>query len=353
MLTSLVSFALASPLVPANDPDVSEALAAVLSDSPVPGAVGAILHVGQPPRIGTYGVAKAGEDTPVTPGAVVHLGSETKAMTAVLIARLVDKGTLSWTTTVASGLPGLVDDIHPDYHEATLLDLLRHTARVPANPPNWRLNADRPMHERRLSILRDALASAPKGKKGAYGYSNLGYMMAGAIAEEATGETWEVLITREVFEPLSMSTAGFGVPPTENGGGWGHTVAAGKPTPIRGDNAAALGPAGTVHMAVADWARFLTEFLASGATPGFLSDASRVQLLEVGANNYACGWMVLPRPWAGGNALHHAGSNTTWFAVVWLAPAQDRGFLVVANAAGDGVPGVVDQAVAGLIKADR
>ena len=39
--------------------------------------------------------------------------------------------------------------------------------------------------------------------------------------------------------------------------------------------------------------------------------------------------------WAGGPALTHAGSNTMWFAVAWLAPRKDFAVLVACNQAND------------------
>ena len=50
----------------------------------------------------------------------------------------------------------------------------------------------------------------PPGEK--YAYSNVGYTIAGAMAEKATGATWEDLVKREVFEPLELTGAGFGPP---------------------------------------------------------------------------------------------------------------------------------------------
>ena len=43
-------------------------------------------------------------------------------------------------------------------------------------------------------------------------YSNAGYVIAGAMLEQVTGESWEELIRTEVFEPLGMTRAGFGAP---------------------------------------------------------------------------------------------------------------------------------------------
>ena len=52
-------------------------------------------------------------------------------------------------------------------------------------------------------------------------------------------------------------------------------------------------------------------------------------------------------------ALTHSGSNTTWFATAWVAPRTNRAFLVAANAAGPGVPGLVDRAIGALIALER
>ncbi len=66
--------------------------------------------------------------------------------------------------------------------------------------------------------------------------------------------------------------------------------------------------------------------------------------------DYAKGWIVTERGWAGGTALTHGGSNTLWFATVWLAPEKDMAFFAVTNAGGDSAFKAVDEAVGALIK---
>ena len=46
---------------------------------------------------------------------------------------------------------------------------------------------------------------------------------------------------------------------------------------------------------------------------------------------YAGGWAVVSRSWAGGLALSHAGSNTTWYCNVWIAPNKDFAVLIAFN----------------------
>ena len=47
--------------------------------------------------------------------------------------------------------------------------------------------------------------------------------------------------------------------------------------------------------------------------------------------DYMAGWMFVDRPWAGGRALSHAGSNTMWFANAWIAPEKHLVLAVVEN----------------------
>lgn len=65
---------------------------------------------------------------------------------------------------------------------------------------------------------------------------------------------------------------------------------------------------------------------------------------------YAGGWIVTKGSWAAGPALTHAGSNTFWFAVMWIAPNTGRAFAAVANAAGAEVSNSLDRVIATMIR---
>jgi CubicO group peptidase (beta-lactamase class C family) len=65
---------------------------------------------------------------------------------------------------------------------------------------------------------------------------------------------------------------------------------------------------------------------------------------------YACGWGVPPRPWAGGTVLTHNGSNTMWYAVVWIAPKKDFAVLIVANQGEKEAEKACDETAGALIK---
>ena len=53
-----------------------------------------------------------------------HIGSVTKSMTATVAAMLIERGKISWTTTIGDSFPDLGDQLHPDYRPVTLEQLL-------------------------------------------------------------------------------------------------------------------------------------------------------------------------------------------------------------------------------------
>ena len=64
---------------------------------------------------------------------------------------------------------------------------------------------------------------------------------------------------------------------------------------------------------------------------------------------YALGWLVVERDWAGGTALNHGGDNTMNCANVWLAPRRDFAVLICVNQSGDTAFQASDEAVGALI----
>jgi CubicO group peptidase (beta-lactamase class C family) len=307
---------------------------------------------------GVTGTRKAGTDVAATIDDHWHLGSDTKAMTAVILATFVDRGTLTWETTLGEVFAELAAGFPVDFRAITVTQLLSHHAGLPANLA-WRQIAQSAstLPEQRLNALKRAATTTLGSKPGTkFEYSNLGYTLAGAIAERVGGKAWEELMRDVVFTPLGMTSCGFGGlgTPGKVDQPWPHT-ANGQPTPSNGppiDNAAVLGPAGTVHCSIADWSKFITDQLRGARGSGSLLKPDTYKALHTPrfGGSYAFGWGVTTRVWAGGTVLQHSGSNTMNFCVVWVAPLRDMAVLAVTNQGGDAAARATDQAVAGLIQ---
>ncbi len=338
-----------------GDEAVARLLQPIQRKHDVPAISAALLTSKGVTAVGVAGVRKRGTDVPATLGDLWHLGSDTKAMTATLVARLIEQNRLKWDTTVAEVFPELADRFHPDLRGVTLLHLLSHRSGLRPNLDLARFLGD-DVKQLRLRAIREELARKPAHKPGShYEYSNLGYIIVGAIVERITGKTWEEAMREEVFTPLKMTSVGFGGTgtPGQIDQPWPHR-SNGRPMPENGpamDNPPVMGPAGRVHCTIQDWAKFIQDQLRGARGEPALLPAASYQKLHTApfGGEYALGWLVVERDWGGGLALNHAGDNTMNFANVWVAPQRDFAILVCVNQSGDRGFKASDEAVGALI----
>lgn len=267
-----------------------------------------------------------------------HIGSDTKAMTATLLARLVERDLVKWETTMSEVFKKEGKKFHPSAGRITVEQLLSHTAGLPTNPDlplraKARRMGDRKIIKQRLELVEETLGRAPLHQPGsAYLYSNTGYMIAGAVAEELLGTSWEKAMHQEIFNPLGMKTPGFGAPDGKNPRG--HAVSPGgkikaMPSGYEGDNPAIYGPAGCVHLSLDDWIKFARDQMGGYK---LLKKETYAKLHQPVLKNYALGWAAQERD-GKVTRISHNGSNTLWYARIELRLNREKGFLIVANAA--------------------
>ena len=344
-----------------TDP-ISQMLETIRLKHKFPALAAAVVVDGKIVATNAVGFRKHGGTEPVTVNDKFHIGSVTKSMTATVAAMLVEQGKISWTTTIGESFADY-DELHSDYRAVTLEQLLAHRGGAPGNPPNllWEKawQASGAPEEQRLEFVKGILAEKPEAKPGAkHIYSNQGYAIAGVMLEKAAGKTWEELMRQMLFEPLGMNSAGFGAPgtPGEVDQPWGHTKGLFrgiKPIPPgpMADNPPAISPAGRVHCSLVDLARYAAAHMAGEQGDSELLNAESFKKLHTSAgDDYALGWVVLQRPWAGGQALMHNGSNTMFYIVVWLAPKKNCAVIVATNVGVDAAFAGCDEAAGELIK---
>lgn len=345
--------------------NVTALLEPIRAQRNVPALVAAAIRSNVVVAAGATGVRKFGlAETPVTLGDRFHLGSCTKSMTATLAAILVQEGVVTWDATVGAAFPDLEPGMHESWKGVTLDLLLRNRGGAPGNLASalWNrlwTNHVSPQSQRRY-LVQEVTKVAPASAPGStYTYSNAGFAIAGHMLERAAGMPWEELITARLFQPLGLDSAGFGPPasPRIVNEPWGHTWSA-RPVPVEpgtaADNPPSIGPAGTVHMTVLDFARYAAAHVR-GVRDGLpiLAKAGWEKLHDNGqfpADNYAMGWGVAQRTWGGGRVLQHNGSNNQWFAVMWIAPNKDFAVVAITNTAGAAGSGATDDAVGALIQ---
>jgi CubicO group peptidase (beta-lactamase class C family) len=227
--------------------------------------------------------------------------------------------------------------------------------------------------QQRLEIARQALSRPPVIPPDTkYWHSNEGYILAGAVPEHLTGRAWEDLMRERLFQPLGISTGGFGQPgtPGKTDQPWGHSAFVGQPIDP-GSPAAQFpfyyGPAGLAHMTISDWAKFIglhlrgdpanphcqaallkldtfAELHAVVPTTPYskgwvMRGITRLATGDAGpAVTYRAGWFISTSSWAKGTQpgdtgrrLWHGGSNGISHSVVCIAPEIDFAVLVACN----------------------
>ena len=161
--------------------------------------------------------------------------------------------------------------------------------------------------------------------------------------ETIMSASWETLLRDYVFAPLNMTESGFGAPGsaerlTQPLGHWPQGSAYDPVPPGPGaDNPQVVGPAGTVHSSMGDYANFMIAHIdGARGIDGVLTAATFATLHEPVDNGSALGWGVADVDvMPGTSALVHSGSNQRWYAQVALVPEFNVGVLFVTNAGGD------------------
>ncbi len=323
------------------DGDIQELLEDLIAGTELP-ALGVMVFDGeQIIESAVAGVRRRGEPTLVEPTDLFHIGSNTKAMTATLVATYVDDGLISWETTVEDVFGSSLPDLDEVLAQVTFRQLLSHTAGLNDEegfPPLGGIDDDRPVTEQRFEGAAITVTRPPHHPPGRYLYSNLGYTIVGAMLEELTGTPWEELVRARIFDALGMESCGFYAPgtPGELDQPWGHLDERGGQPVDPGDPEADLpqviAPAGLVHCSMSDWALFLQSQLRGfqGSDAELISPDAFVALrTPPEGSQYALGWEAIEAP--KGLVITHDGSNHRFTSTAVLVPAENWGALVVTN----------------------
>jgi len=333
----------------------SPVFAEALANTATPGMAAIVIRNFEAEREQVGGVRALGASAPVARGDRWHLGSNSKSITATLIARLVEAGVLSWERPLAEMLPALVGGMHEAYRDVTLPDLLSHRSGLPENTSDMEFFGsfhadDASPTAQRLRYITRCLQDEPVGPaRAAPSYSNTGYLVAVACAEAATGRAYEELVVEEVFNPLgirSISFDQFGAANEPQGHVDGRIA-----NQISDVNPRMFAPAGAMRMKLADWARYGIDQMQGEHGRGRLLRQETYAFLHTGQGETrsALGWGAAPNPMSlRGPGLTHTGSDGNWFAAVCLFPQTGNGVMVVANAA-DSMGG--DQATVAVLRA--
>jgi CubicO group peptidase (beta-lactamase class C family) len=289
------------------------------------------------------------------------IASCSKAFTATLSAVLIEKGYFDWNTTLKEAYPDI--SMRSEYENITLIQLLSHRAGLPEwiyhvtskNAAesdqfidNWWTDRDTPAIMRD-EYLKETVEQNLADKPGeSIFYSSSGYLMAGAMLEKITGKPYEQLMTEEIFKPLALHTAGFGIPikldpQTQPIGHFGYFR-----KPRFDDFPEYMAPTGVIHISIKDWANFILLHLEIDTKSKLNLDSKTLSILHsppdsatwrtgseekgygIPSLNYALGWYTFDIDDKEG-LIWHPGGNLGFIAQVIVDPDRKNAILVVTN----------------------
>ncbi len=212
-----------------------------VDQSGITGAAFAFNRDGKLAHGGAIGFADPVARTPLRPDALHQIYSSTKVVAAVALLMLMEEGLFRLSDPVSRYIPEFEDakvavlrgsprafvprrpgeppppfDLVPAKRDITVQDLMTHTAGLMTSDP-MRVGMSPPPRAKGQSLLCHAKSIGPTpldfqpGSRWSYSPLVGADVMAG-LAELVTGEDWDSLLRRRIFQPLGMTDTAFNVP---------------------------------------------------------------------------------------------------------------------------------------------
>ncbi len=182
--------------------------------------------------VGAAGLSDPFDGDPVTPDTWFDLASLTKSITALAVARAVDRGRMGWESRLEQYLPSVSGTFGG---EATLLSLLSHRAGFVAHTlvPDGSAESLRNLAGAHRQDL-PARGAADPIEPYAPVYSDVGYILAGAALATCIGRPLDVQFEAELADLAAGTTSA--VP------AWETRLASARPLLERGISIASVAP---------------------------------------------------------------------------------------------------------------
>jgi CubicO group peptidase (beta-lactamase class C family) len=271
-----------------------------------------------------------------------HIGSNTKAMTAFIIARYVEKGKLKWTTKFFDIFPEWKKESKIDYENITLEDLLSHRAGIqpfqgdndPQIPAFRGTNQEK---RKQFGQFVLTLESVKPDEQNPFIYSNAGYTLATLMLEKVTGKSWEQLVEKVFNKDLKLHVKLSWPENQTRKDTWGHSFENNKISPVPSTVDYHLDftePAGDLNIKLKDYIKFIQLNLQGLKGQNNYLDAKTYQFIHKGIENYSIGWFNI---YENGKELSvHSGTGAfTYFTIVHIDRQKNIAYIIFANAYND------------------
>jgi CubicO group peptidase (beta-lactamase class C family) len=266
-----------------------------------------------------------------------HIGSNTKAMTAFIIAKYVENGQLKWTTKFFDIFPNWKANAIQAYYNITLQDLLSHRARIQAfqgdNDPTIP-DFEGTKQEKRKAFGKFVLTLNPVevDTNHKFNYSNADYTLATLMVEEVTKKSWEQLVAKVFNKDLKLNVELSWPENQKTKDTWGHSFENNKLIPVPSTTDYHLDftePAGDINIKLKDYVKFIQLNIQGLKGKHNYLTAKTYQFLHKGVQNYALGWYNI---YENNKELStHSGTAGTYYTLVHIDRIKGKAFIIFTN----------------------
>ncbi|WP_051359608.1 serine hydrolase domain-containing protein [Adhaeribacter aquaticus] len=275
------------------------------------------------------------------------IGSNTKTFTAALLGIYRDKKLLSFDEHPSKYIPNLkfyTDDLNSNL---TIQDILGMRSGLALHDAAW---SGLPLDDRNLLINRIKFLQPTSKLREKWNYSNWSYLLAGAIGENITKQSWEENVKESLFKPLQMNRSNFGVPGllSDQNVSLGYQVIDNDPNKVDYREISAMRPAGAINSSATDMANWILTWVNNGKfndreilPKNYISEAIYPQTVMptgylpdeeyngIYSANYGYGWIVTN--YQGHYRVEHGGSIDGFRSTVVFFPNEKIGIVVLTN----------------------
>lgn len=267
-----------------------------------------------------------------------HIGSNTKAMTAFMIAKYVEKGKLKWTTKFFDLFPGWKSKSRKEYENITLQDLLSHRAGIQpfqgelSDPviPDFKGTKQ----QKREQFAKFVLTLQPlfPNEESPFIYSNAGYTLATLMAEKVTNKSWEQLMEKVFNRDLRLDIKFSWPENQQNKDTWGHNFESNRLIPVPSNTDYHLDytePAGDINIKIKDYIRFIQLNLKGLQGKNNYLKAKTYTFIHKGFKSYSLGWFNI---YENGKELStHSGTAGTYYTLVHIDRIKNLAYIIFTN----------------------
>jgi CubicO group peptidase (beta-lactamase class C family) len=320
-------------------PELEALIAEAMDEWKIPGLAIAVVQNGETPIVKAYGQRDVEAGLPVTTDTHFAICSITKSFTATGLALLVDERRLDWKRPVRDYIPEfrLHDAVATE--RVTVRDLLCHHSGLPRH--DWIHMPGDLSPAQMLAAMRYLEPS--RDIRDTFQYQNLGYLVAGMVAERISGQSWTDFTRARLTDKLHMTV-------TFTAKDLAAAADAAVPYAMDGDNRLraklwpiSTAPAGGINTSISDFASWLRLHLDKGEfegqrllSPGMIRELQtpRVHVMaaefaEMGEVHYGLGLGVLS--YRGERVVSHGGGWIGWSTLMTMLPDRGVGIAVFTN----------------------